>query len=64
MGEPDYSFSLTNFSRSRRLVRIEYAVQARTAGVTALGMKGKLTVDLPLRPEKRKSMLRTNLYLT
>lgn len=41
MGESDYSFSLTTFSPSGRLVQIEYALQAVTAGATALGIKGK-----------------------
>lgn len=42
MGESDYSFSLTTFSPSGRLVQIEYALNAVTAGATALGIKGKL----------------------
>ena len=46
MGESDYSFSLTTFSPSGRLVQIEYALQAVTAGATALGIKGRL----PIRP--------------
>lgn len=41
MGDSDYSFSLTTFSPSGRLVQIEYALQAVTAGATALGIKGK-----------------------
>lgn len=43
MGESDYSFSLTTFSPTGRLVQIEYALQAVTAGATALGIKGELT---------------------
>ncbi|PXF45382.1 Proteasome subunit alpha type-2 [Gracilariopsis chorda] len=39
MGESDYSFSLTTFSPSGRLVQIEYALNAVTAGATALGIK-------------------------
>lgn len=41
MGESDYSFSLTTFSPSGRLVQIEYALNAVTAGATALGIKGE-----------------------
>lgn len=44
MGESDYSFSLTTFSPSGRLVQIEYALNAVTAGATALGIKGKLAI--------------------
>lgn len=40
MGESDYSFSLTTFSPSGKLVQIEYALNAVTAGATALGIKG------------------------
>lgn len=45
MGESDYSFSLTTFSPSGRLVQIEYALNAVTAGATALGIKGKFSVE-------------------
>jgi len=41
MGESDYSFSLTTFSPSGKLVQIEYALNAVMAGATALGIKGK-----------------------
>lgn len=42
MGESDYSFSLTTFSPSGKLVQIEYALNAVAAGATALGIKGML----------------------
>lgn len=47
MGESDYSFSLTTFSPSGRLVQIEYALNAVTAGATALGIKGKPPSIIP-----------------
>lgn len=34
-----YSFSLTTFSPSGKLVQIEYALNAVAAGATALGIK-------------------------
>lgn len=47
MGESDYSFSLTTFSPSGRLVQIEYALNAVTAGATALGIKGMCRINSP-----------------
>lgn len=41
MGESEYSFSLTTFSPSGKLVQIEYALQAVSAGATCLGIKAK-----------------------
>ena len=41
MDSSRYSFSLTTFSPSGKLVQIEYALQAVSAGSTALGIKGK-----------------------
>eukprot|EP00184_Porphyridium_aerugineum_P008288 CAMPEP_0184691288 /NCGR_PEP_ID=MMETSP0313-20130426/179_1 /TAXON_ID=2792 /ORGANISM="Porphyridium aerugineum, Strain SAG 1380-2" /LENGTH=243 /DNA_ID=CAMNT_0027148969 /DNA_START=81 /DNA_END=812 /DNA_ORIENTATION=- len=41
MGESDYSFSLTTFSPSGKLVQIEYALNAVSAGATSLGIKAK-----------------------
>eukprot|EP00002_Diphylleia_rotans_P018026 TRINITY_DN348_c0_g1_i1.p1 TRINITY_DN348_c0_g1~~TRINITY_DN348_c0_g1_i1.p1 ORF type:complete len:236 (+),score=75.95 TRINITY_DN348_c0_g1_i1:61-768(+) len=41
MGESDYSFSLTTFSPSGKLVQIEYALNAVASGGTALGIKAK-----------------------
>lgn len=40
MGDSDYSFSLTTFSPSGKLVQIEYALNAVNAGSTSLGIKG------------------------
>ncbi len=42
MGESDYSFSLTTFSPSGKLVQIEYALNAVAAGSTSLGIKGNV----------------------
>jgi len=41
MGESAYSFSLTTFSPSGKLVQIEYALNAVSAGSTSLGVKAK-----------------------
>jgi len=41
MGESEYSFSLTTFSPSGKLVQIEYALQAVSAGATSIGIKAK-----------------------
>lgn len=35
-----YSFSLTTFSPSGKLVQIEYALNAVSQGVTSVGIKG------------------------
>ena len=37
-----YSFSLTTFSPSGKLVQIEYALNAVSQGVTSVGIKGIL----------------------
>ncbi|KDD75154.1 proteasome subunit protein [Helicosporidium sp. ATCC 50920] len=39
MGESQYSFSLTTFSPNGKLVQIEYALNAASAGATSLGIK-------------------------
>jgi 20S proteasome subunit alpha 2 len=39
MGDSEYSFSLTTFSPSGKLVQIEYALNAVAAGSTSLGIK-------------------------
>ena len=41
MGDSAYSFSLTTFSPSGKLVQIEYALQAVNSGSTSLGVKAK-----------------------
>lgn len=51
MGESDYSFSLTTFSPSGKLVQIEYALNAVAGGSTALGIKAKN--GIVLATEKR-----------
>lgn len=40
MSEGRYAFSLTTFSPSGKLVQIEHALTAVSAGVTAIGIKG------------------------
>lgn len=40
MGDGAYSFSLTTFSPSGKLVQIEYALAAVNGGKTSLGIKG------------------------
>eukprot|EP01097_Dermamoeba_algensis_P009667 TRINITY_DN689_c0_g3_i1.p1 TRINITY_DN689_c0_g3~~TRINITY_DN689_c0_g3_i1.p1 ORF type:complete len:235 (-),score=42.68 TRINITY_DN689_c0_g3_i1:149-853(-) len=55
MGESEYSFSLTTFSPSGKLVQIEYAFQAVSAGSTALGIKAKNGVVIAT--EKKLSSL-------
>jgi 20S proteasome subunit alpha 2 len=41
-----YSFSLTTFSPSGKLVQIEYALNAVSQGVTSVGIKGKKSLTL------------------
>ncbi|CAB1321313.1 unnamed protein product [Coregonus sp. 'balchen'] len=41
MAERGYSFSLTTFSPSGKLVQIEYALSAVAAGAPSVGIKGK-----------------------
>ncbi len=50
MGDSDYSFSLTTFSPSGKLVQIEYALNAVAAGSTSLGIKGACDHELLLVP--------------
>jgi 20S proteasome subunit alpha 2 len=40
MGDQRYSFSLTTFSPQGELVQIKYALNAVSAGSTAVGIKG------------------------
>ncbi|EKE38458.1 proteasome subunit alpha type 2-A, putative [Entamoeba nuttalli P19] len=53
-GEDDYGFSLTTFSPSGKLVQIEYALNAISAGSTSVGIKAKdgivLAVEKSLPP--------------
>eukprot|EP01092_Planopodium_desertum_P007956 TRINITY_DN3287_c0_g3_i1.p1 TRINITY_DN3287_c0_g3~~TRINITY_DN3287_c0_g3_i1.p1 ORF type:complete len:243 (+),score=21.03 TRINITY_DN3287_c0_g3_i1:28-729(+) len=46
MGDSEYSFSLTTFSPSGKLVQIEYALNAVEAGPTSLAIKAKNGVVL------------------
>lgn len=46
MGEGEYSFSLTTFSKSGKLIQIEHALAAVEAGRPALGIKAKNGVVL------------------
>jgi len=46
MGEGEYSFSLTTFSKSGKLIQIEHALAAVEAGKPALGIKAKNGVVL------------------
>eukprot|EP00952_Eustigmatos_sp_NYUAD-ZCMA_P005989 25916-Eustigmatos_ZCMA.PRE.1 len=40
-GDAAYSFSLTTFSRTGKLLQIEYALNAAQQGKTSLGIKGR-----------------------
>ncbi|KAL7269590.1 Proteasome subunit alpha type-2 [Rhizina undulata] len=53
-----YSFSLTTFSPSGKLVQIEYALNAVNQGVTSLGIKA--TNGIVLATEKKSSTPLTN----
>ncbi|KAK2972009.1 hypothetical protein RJ640_005029 [Escallonia rubra] len=44
MGDSQYSFSLTTFSPSGKLVQIEHALTAVGSGQTSLGIKGKINL--------------------
>ncbi|KAJ5910905.1 uncharacterized protein N7473_000208 [Penicillium subrubescens] len=50
-----YSFSLTTFSPSGKLVQIEYALNAVNQGVTALGIKGENRKSSPGSPSSTPS---------
>ncbi|GKU02235.1 unnamed protein product [Fusarium langsethiae] len=50
-----YSFSLTTFSPSGKLVQIEYALNAVNQGITALGIKAKATNGIVIATEKKSS---------
>lgn len=60
-----YSFSLTTFSPSGKLVQIEYALNAVSQGVTSVGIKGKEKEreNLILRYTKNIQKLPTVLLL-
>lgn len=53
MGDSAYSFSLTTFSPSGKLLQIEYALTAVAAGATSLGIKVCTAISsLSTRPSK------------
>lgn len=56
MGESQYSFSLTTFSPSGKLVQIEHALAAVSGGATSLGIKA--------RKQLRLRKLKSNLYFS
>jgi hypothetical protein len=45
MDDSRYSFSLTTFSPSGKLVQINYALNAVAQGSTSLGIKGKINAS-------------------
>mmetsp|Transcript_1918 Transcript_1918/g.6875 ORF Transcript_1918/g.6875 Transcript_1918/m.6875 type:complete len:237 (+) Transcript_1918:97-807(+) len=67
MGDSAYSFSLTTFSPSGKLLQIEHALKAVAAGSTSLGIKAKNGVviatekKLPTSLVDEKSVVKTQL---
>jgi len=57
MGESAYSFSLTTFSPSGKLVQIEYALNAVNSGATSLGIKASNGVVLATEKKLRSSLI-------
>ncbi|CAL5221470.1 g3666 [Coccomyxa viridis] len=57
MGESQYSFSLTTFSPSGKLVQIEYALNAVAAGSTSLGIKATNGVVLATEKKLRSTLI-------
>ncbi|BDA43252.1 g8295 [Coccomyxa elongata] len=57
MGESQYSFSLTTFSPSGKLVQIEYALNAVAAGATSLGIKATNGVVLATEKKLRSTLI-------
>ncbi|CAK0780917.1 Protein phosphatase PP2A regulatory subunit B [Coccomyxa viridis] len=57
MGESPYSFSLTTFSPSGKLVQIEYALNAVAAGTTSLGIKATNGVVLATEKKLRSTLI-------
>ena len=55
---PQYSFSLTTFSPSGKLVQIEYALAAVNAGATSLGIKATNGVVIATERKVRPLRLR------
>ncbi|DBA79119.1 hypothetical protein WJX77_004698 [Trebouxia sp. C0004] len=57
MGESQYSFSLTTFSPSGKLVQIEYALNAVSAGTTSLGIKATNGVVIATEKKLRSALV-------
>lgn len=55
-----YSFSLTTFSPSGKLVQIEYALNAVSAGTTSLGIKATNGVVIATEKKLRSSLVDEN----
>ena len=61
MGEQAYSFSLTTFSPSGKLVQIEYALNAVNSGSSSIGIKAKDGVVLATEKKAPTLMDETTL---
>lgn len=57
MGESQYSFSLTTFSPSGKLVQIEYALNAVNSGATSLGIKATNGVVIATEKKLRSTLV-------
>uniref|UniRef100_A0A7S2NN63 Proteasome subunit alpha type n=1 Tax=Cyanoptyche gloeocystis TaxID=77922 RepID=A0A7S2NN63_9EUKA len=57
MGESQYSFSLTTFSPSGKLVQIEYALNAVAAGATSLGIKATNGIVIATEKKLQSSLI-------
>ncbi|KAK9808539.1 hypothetical protein WJX73_006377 [Symbiochloris irregularis] len=57
MGESQYSFSLTTFSPSGKLVQIEYALNAVNQGATSLGIKATNGVVIATEKKVRSTLV-------
>ena len=55
MGDSAYSFSLTTFSPSGKLVQIEYAFQAVASGNTSIGIKSEPPPHPPFGAPARRA---------
>jgi len=62
MADSDYSFSLTTFSPSGKLVQIEYALNAVAAGSTSLGIKAVNGVVVATEKKIAHSSYGRNIY--
>lgn len=57
LGDLQYSFSLTTFSPSGKLVQIEYALNAVAAGTTSLGIKATNGVVIATEKKLRSALV-------